>query len=152
MNAKIKGMEQQFDLDTFAKILTDKGYDGYFHTESCCAGKLKESVSEFLEAWDNGKEAPLLKNHLHLSTYLEWNGEDKPSVRFYMWVKYENGKFDLQDTEMYIKRTDQYGQLLKQSKLTNFTATSFPTVKEAIAQVTEKPKAQVYPRKKGLRM
>lgn len=64
-------MEQQFDLGTFAKTLIDKGYDGYFHTESCCAGKLKDSISEFLEAWKNGTEAPLLTNYLHLSTYLQ---------------------------------------------------------------------------------
>ncbi|TWI18829.1 hypothetical protein [Sphingobacterium siyangense] len=145
-------MEQQFDLDTFAKILTDKGYDGYFHTESCCADKLKDSISEFLEAWNNGKEAPLLANHLHLSTYLEGNGEDKPKVECNMWVRYENGKFNLQETEMYIRRTDQYGGLMKQSKLTNLSVSSFPTVKEAIAQVSEKPKEQVAPRKRGFRM
>lgn len=145
-------MEQQFDLDTFAKTLTDKGYDGYFHTESCCAGKLKDSISEFLEAWNNGKEAPLLANYLHLSTYLQWNGDDKPNIQCNMWVKYENGKFDLKETEMYIKRADQYGQLLKETKLTNLTASSFPTVKEAIAQVSEKPKEQVTPRKRGFRM
>lgn len=145
-------MEQQCDLDTFAKTLTDKGYDGYFHTEGCCAGRLKDSISEFLEAWENGNEAPLVANYLHLSTYLEWHGEDKPNVQCNMWVKYENGKFDLRETEMYIKRSDQYGQLLKQSKLTNLTASSFPTVKEAIANVTEKPKAQACPRKTGFKM
>jgi len=145
-------MEQQFDLNTFAKILTDKGYNGYFHTESSCAGKLKDSISEFLEVWKNGKDAPLVANNLHLTTYLEWNGEDKPKVECNMWVKYENGKFDLQGTEMYVRRIDQYGQLLKQSKLTNLTASSFPTVKEAIAQVSEKPKEQIVPRKRGFRM
>jgi len=145
-------MKELLDLNTFAKTLTDKGYDGYFHTESCCAGKLKDSISEFLEVWNNGKEAPLLANHLHLSTYLKWNGEDKSKVECNMWVKYEDGKFDLQETEMYIRSIDQYGSLLKQSKLNNLTASSFPTVKEAIAQVTEKPKEQVSPRKQGFRM
>lgn len=140
------------DLNTFAKILTDKGYDGYFHTESTCAGRLKNSVSEFLKIWENGDDAPLVADRLHLSTYLEWNGEDKPRVECNMWVKYEDGKFNLEETEMYIKKTDQYGQLLKQSKLTNLTTSSFPTVKEAIAQVSEKPKEQIAPRKKGFRM
>lgn len=145
-------MGQLLDLDTFAKTLTDKGYDGYFHTESCCAGKLKDSISEFLEAWNNGKEAPLVADHLHLSTYLEWNGEDKPNIQCNMWVKYENGKLDLQGTELYIKRVDRYGQLLKQAKLTNLSASSFPTRKEAIAQVSEKPKKQVANSKRGFRM
>ena len=145
-------MEQQFDLDTFAKILTDKGYNGYFHTESSCAGKLKDSISEFLEVWKNGKDAPLVANNLHLTTYLEWNGEDKPKVECNMWVKYENGKFDLQGTEMYVRRIDQYGQLLKQSKLTNLTVSSFPTVKEVLAKVLDTPKQQIVPRKRGFRM
>lgn len=145
-------MKQLLDLDTFAQTLTEKGYNGYFHTESCCAGKLKDSINEFLDAWNIGKEAPLLADHLHLSTYLEWNGDDKPKVECNMWVKYENGKFDLQQTEMYIKRTDQYGQLLKQSKLTVLTSSSFPSVKEAIAQVSEKPNEQLSNQNRRFRM
>lgn len=145
-------MEQQFDLDTFSKILTDKGYDGYFHTEGCCAGKLKDSISEFLEAWDNGKEVPLLENHLHLSTYLQWNGEDKPKIKSNMCVRYENGKFDLQKMEMYVRRIDGYGQLLKQSKLTTLTASSVPTAKEAIAQVSDNPKQQLSSRSRRFKL
>lgn len=138
-------MEHQIDLDTFSKILTDKGYDSYFQTEGCCAGKLKDSISEFLEAWDNGKEAPLVANHLHLSTYLQWNGEEKPKVQCNMCVRYENGKFDLREIEMNISSIDHYGQLLKQSKQTTLTASSIPTVKEAIAQVEDKRKQQLSP-------
>lgn len=145
-------MEQSIDLDTFVKILTEKGYNGYFHTESSYAGKLKDSVSDFLVAWNNGNDAPLVANNLHLSTYLEWNGEDKPKIECNMWVRYENGKFNLQETEMHLKRTDRYGHLMKQSKLTNLITSSFPTVKEAIAKVTEKPKEQIAPKKRGFRM
>lgn len=145
-------MGHQFDLDAFSKILTDKGYDGYFHTEGCCTGKLKDSISEFLEAWDNGKEVPLLANHLHLSTYLQWNGEDKPTIKCNMCVRYENGKFDLQEAEMYIRSIDRYGQLLKQSKLTTLTASSVPTAKEAIAQVSDKPKQQLSSRSRRFKL
>jgi hypothetical protein len=145
-------MKHLLDLDAFTKTLTDKGYDGYFHTESCCAGRLKDSISAYLEAWDNGNDAPLVANYLHLSTYLEWNGEDKPKVQCNMWVRYEDGKFDLEETEMYIIKTDRYGQLLKQSKLTNLTAGSIPTIREAIAQVSEKPKEEITTRKRGFRM
>lgn len=136
-------MEHQFDLDRFSKILTEKGYDGYFHTEGCCAGKLKDSIGEFLEAWLNGKEAPLIANYLHLSTYLKWNGEDKPKIECDIYVRYVNGKFDLQKTELYIRSLDRFGQLQKQSKLSKLTASSFPTLKEAIAQVSDKPKQQL---------
>lgn len=145
-------MKQLLDLDTFAKTLTDKGYDGYFQTEASYPDKVKDSISQFLEACKNGTDKPLQPDSFSLRTYIEWNGDDKPNVQCNMWVKYENGKFDLQETEMYIKRTDQYGGLLKQSKLTNLSASSFPTRKEAIAQVSEKPKEQVSPRKRGFRM
>jgi hypothetical protein len=145
-------MKLLLDLEALVKTLTDKGYDGYFHTESCCLGKLKDSISGFLQTWENGTNAPSSANYLSLSTYLEWNGEDRSKVDCNMRVKYENGKFDLGDTEMYIKRTDRYGQLIKESKLTNLTASSVPTIKEAIVQVSEKLKEEIAPRIRGFRM
>lgn len=133
-------MKQLFDLDTFAKTLTDKGYDGYFQTEASYADKLKDSISRFLEACNNGTDKPMLPNIMMLKTYLEWNGDDKPKVECNIWVKYEKGLFDVQ--KMNIDRIDQYGQLLKQSKFTDLSVNSVPTKKEAIAQVSEKPKHQ----------
>ena len=38
-------MKQLLDLDTFSKNLSDKGYNGYFHTQSAYPGKLKDSIS-----------------------------------------------------------------------------------------------------------
>lgn len=143
-------MKHLLDLDAFAKALTDKGYDGFFLTQAGYPGKVKDSINRFLEACNNGTDKPLYTNILPLNTYLEWNGEDQPKVGCHMWVKYENGKFDVQ--EMEIERTDRYGQLLKQSKLTNLTTSSVPTTREAIAQVSEKPKEEIAPRKRGLRM
>lgn len=35
------------DLDTFAKTLTEKGYDGYFLTDGGYPDKLKDSISRF---------------------------------------------------------------------------------------------------------
>lgn len=145
-------MKLLLDLDEFAKILADKGYDGFFHTESCCAGRLKDSINGFLQTWENGSDAPLVENYLHLSTYLEWNGEDKPKIECNIWARYENGKFDLEQTEMHIIRKDRYGQLLKQSKMADLTAHSLPSVIEAIAQVSEKHKEETAPRKRGFRM
>lgn len=95
-------------------------------------------------------DKPMLPNILMLKTYLQWNGDDKPKVECNMWVKYEDGLFDVQ--KMNIERTDRYGQLLKQSKLTDLSTSSLPTRKEAIAQVSEKPKEQLAPRKRGFRM
>src|SRR5215216_6115596 len=102
-------MEQLIDLDALAKVLTDKGYDGFFLTQAGYPGKLKDSISRFLEACSNGTDKPLYTNILPLNTYLEWNGEDQPKVGCHMWVRYENGRFDVQ--EMEIERTDRYGQL-----------------------------------------
>ncbi|GAB3422293.1 hypothetical protein [Niabella aquatica] len=143
-------MKQSLDLDTFAKTLTDKGYDGYFQTEAAYADKIKDSISRFLEACKSGMDKPMLPNILMLKTYLQWNGDDKPKVECNMWVKYEDGLFDVQ--KMNIERTDRYGQLLKQSKLTDLSTSSLPTRKEAIAQVSEKLKEQLAPRKRGFRM
>lgn len=143
-------MKQSLDLDTFAKTLTDKGYDGYFQTEAAYADKIKDSISRFLEACKSGMDKPMLPNILMLKTYLQWNGDDKPKVECNMWVKYEDGLFDIQ--KMNIERTDRYGRLLKQSKLTDLSTSSLPTRKEAIAQVSEKPKEQLAPRKRGFRM
>jgi hypothetical protein len=143
-------MKLLLDLDTFAQALTSKGYDGFFLTQAGYPGKVKDSISRFLEACSNGTDKPLYTNLLPLNTYLEWNGEDQPKVGCHMWVRYENGRFDVQ--EMEIERTDRYGQLLKQSKLTNLTASSVPTVREAIAQVSEKPREEIAPRKRGFRM
>jgi len=145
-------MKLLLDLDTFVKTLKEKGYDGYFHTESCCAGELRESISGFLENWKNGIDAPLDADYLHLSTYLEWNGQEKPKVQCNIRVRYENGKFDMGQTHMNIIRTDRYGQLLKQSKLTNLTADSIPTAMQAIAKVSEKDNQEIATRKRGLRM
>ncbi|MDE5437599.1 hypothetical protein KRE47_08100 [Elizabethkingia meningoseptica] len=127
-------MKQLLDLDTFAKTLMDKGYDRYFQTEASYADKLKDSISLFLEACNNGTDKPMLPNIMMLKTYLEWNGDDKPKVECNIWVNL----FDVQ--KMNIDRIDQYGQLLKQSKLTNLSVNSVPTKKEAIAQVSEKLK------------
>lgn len=145
-------MKLLLDLDTFVKTLNDKGYDGYFHTEGCCAGKLRDSLNDFLQIWKNGNDVPLSADFLNLSTWLEWNGEDKPRVECNMRVRYENGKFDLEQTEMHIIRTDRYGQLLKESRLTNLTADSVPTIREVAAMVSEKHAQETAPRKRGFKM
>lgn len=143
-------MKQLLDLDTFAKTLTDKGYNGYFQTEASYADKLKYSISRFLEACNNGTDKPMLPNIMMLKTYLEWNGYYKPKVECNMWVKFENGLFDVQ--KMNIDRIDQYGQILKQSKLTDLSINSVPTRKEAIALVSEKPKEQLSNQNRRFRM
>ncbi|AKK71915.1 hypothetical protein PIECOFPK_02343 [Mycovorax composti] len=143
-------MKQLLDLSTFAKTLTDKGYDGYFQTEGAYPDKIKDSISQFLEACKNGTDKPLRPDSFSLRTYIEWNGDDKPKVDCYMRVRYEDGKFDVQ--KMDITRKDQYGHLMKKSELTNLSTGTVPTRKEAIALVSEPPKQKLSSQVRRLRM
>ncbi|MBZ4192032.1 hypothetical protein [Niabella beijingensis] len=141
-------MEALSDLNTFANILTAKGYSGYFHTQGAYAGKLKDSISEYLENCRKGTEgAP--KPDLMLTGYLQWAGEDKPRVECCMWVKYLNGKFDLK--KMQVVKKDCFGQLLKQSELNNLSTIAAPKVTEAIAMVNDAPAQKAVPRNKRFR-
>ena len=133
-------MEALSDLSTFAKILTDKGYNGYFHTQGAYAGKLKESIGEYLENCQKGTDS-LPKQDLLLTGYLQWSGEDKPSVECSMWVNYLNGKFSL--NRMEVARKDQFGQLLKKSELTNLSLIVLPNAVEVIALVNDEQKQNV---------
>ena len=133
-------METLSDLNTFAKILTEKGYNGYFHTQGAYAGKLKESNSDYLESCQKGADT-LPKQDLLLTGYLQWSGEDKPSVECSMWVNYLNGKFSL--NRMEVARKDQFGQLLKKSELTNLSLIVVPNAIEVIALVNDEQKQNV---------
>ena len=130
-------MEALSDLYTFAKILTDKGYNGYFHTQGAYAGKLKESIGEYLENCQKGADS-LPKQDLLLTSYLQWSGDDKPRVECSMWVKSLNGKFSL--SRMEVAKIDGFGQLLKKSELTNLSVISAPKALEAVALVNDEAK------------
>lgn len=143
-------MKQSFDLNTFAKTLSDKGYNGLFLTQAGYPGKVKDSIGSFLEACRNGTDKPLFPDFLNLNTYLLWNGEDKPKVSCHIRVKYGNDNFEVQ--KMDIEKTDQYGHSMKKMELTNLTTESVPTVKEALAQMSDTPEQQLSPRRKGIGM
>jgi hypothetical protein len=141
-------MEALSDLNTFAKILTAKGYSGYFHTQGAYAGKLKDSIGDYLA--DNRKGSVGVPNQELLVTgYLLWTSEDKPRVECCMRVKYLNGKFFLHKME--VARKDQFGGLLKQSELANLSVITVPGAKEAIAMVSDTPKQKAIPKGKGIR-
>ena len=132
-------MEALSDLNTFAKILTEKGYNGYFHTQGAYAGKLKESISDYLESCQKGTDS-LPKQDLLLTGYLQWSGEDKPRVECSMWVKYLNGKFSL--NRMEVAKKDGFGQLMKKSALSDLSIISVPKAIASIALVSEEPKQE----------
>lgn len=137
------------DLNGFVNILTGKGYDGYFHTQGAYAGKLKESISEYLQNCRNGTEAGP-KPELLLTGYLQWSGEDNPSVKCNMWVKYQDGKFDL--IKMAVRRNDRFGRLMRQVELTNLSAATAPKAAAAIAMVSDAVNQKITPRNKRFRL
>jgi hypothetical protein len=142
-------MKQLPDLDAFAKILIDKGFNGSFQTQVAYPGKLKESITEYMEACNNGTERSDTDGNFLLSTYLQWSVDDNLSIVCDFWVRKENDGFDIQKMEITSK--NRYGQLLKKAELKNLSINSIPTVKEAIAQVSVFSQ-QLSFRKRGFRM
>lgn len=143
-------MKQLPNLDAFVKILIDKGFTGYFQTDSAYSGKLKESITKYLEACNNGTERPYKDGIFSLSTYLQWSGDDKDRIECNLLIRQENDVFDIQKME--IIRKDRYGQLLKKSELKNLSTGSIPTLKEAIEQVSVYSQQKLSDRKRGFRM
>lgn len=141
-------MEALSDLNTFAKILTAKGYSGYFHTQGAYAGKLKDSIGEYL-ANNRKVTGGAYNQELLVTGYLQWLGEDKPRIECCMRIKCINGKLFLHKME--VVRKDQYGQLLKQLELANLSVITAPKATAAIALVSEIPKQKTVPKSKGYR-
>lgn len=113
-------------------MLTSKGYDGFFHTQGGFPAKVKDSIGEYLENCELGTER-WPDPSLMLTTYLKWNGDDKPYIVCDMWVRYKEGKFDLR--KMDIQKKDRYGQLIRKSELQNLSTASMPKWADAVATV-----------------
>jgi hypothetical protein len=143
-------MKQLPNLDTFVKILIDKGFNAYFQTQVAYPGKLKESITEYMEACNNGKERSDRDGNFLLSTYLQWSGDDNPSIECNFWVRQESDGFDIQKME--IRSKDRYGQLLKKSELKDLSINSIPTLKEAIARVSVISQQKLSSPKRGFKM
>ncbi|MEA9412615.1 hypothetical protein [Flavobacterium sp. PL02] len=142
-------MKQIIDLETFSKSLSDKGYNGYFHTQSAHPGRLKESISDYLESCQKGKEV-FSNSEFTLTGYLKWTGDEHPRIECRMRVKHENGNFELQKME--ITQKDQFGQLLKQSKLENLSVDTMPKASEAIAMVSDVIEQETVPARRHFKL
>lgn len=128
-------MENISNLETFAKILTDKGYDGYFLTQAAYPDKIKESIEAYLKCCQEGTDNPPHGEHMLLSTYLKWEGEDKPHVKCTMYVKHLNDKFFLDKMEINLAAGGNLS--IKKVELTNLSVVTAPTKPEAVAMVWE---------------
>ncbi|OPC69875.1 hypothetical protein BAZ12_08605 [Elizabethkingia miricola] len=125
-------MKKNCDLEEFIKILTDKGYNGYFMTQAGYPGKLADSLGGFLESLD--PEFGFDKNVL-LETYLDWNGEDKPSIQCLISLENDNGKFAIDVMEIIHK--DRFGKSISEKKLMDIAIDALPTRDQAIKMVRE---------------
>lgn len=141
-------MHTFLDFKIFAETLTDKGYDGYFTTQAAYPAKLEDSIRQYLENCNKGLES-MDKSDLLLMTYLQWNGEDSPSVECHMWVKLEQKALALQRMEV-IKK-DGAGNLLKQSRFENMPLSEIPKARDALAMVNGLPRHRLVRRTSGFR-
>lgn len=126
-------MKELLDLNTLCKILCDKGYNGYFMTQAAYPGKIKDSILDYLQSCAAGLDT--LKPEFILRGYLDWQGDDKPSIECHLWIKHEKGTFDLQKME--ITRKNEFGESLAQRVLINISGHTVPKKKEAIAMISE---------------
>jgi hypothetical protein len=126
-------MKTLSNLETFAKILTEKGYDGHIQTQAAYPGKIKDSIDAYLKSCENGTDTPPYGEHMLLSTYLKWEGKDKPFVECNMYVKHLNDKFFLDKME--INLASEGCPSIKKVVLTNLTVVTAPTRLEAVDMV-----------------
>ena len=126
-------METVSNLNTFCQILSEKGYDGHFQTNGGFEGKLRDSITGYLESLPRGQELVEQKKLL-VTGFPEWEGSDKPSVECLMSIKHLNGKFFF--SAMEIIRRDQDGQTIRRIEVKDLSVMIVPQVKEAIAMVS----------------
>lgn len=127
-------METLSNLNTFTQILSEKGYDGLFHTNGAFEGKIKDSIMTYLNSLPKGpgysKQQILL-----LTGLLQWNGTDKPMIECHMSIKHMNGKFFF--NKMEIIKKDGHGKLIKKMEMTALSVVIVPAVKDAIIMVNK---------------
>ncbi|GEM63874.1 hypothetical protein SF1_18560 [Sphingobacterium faecium NBRC 15299] len=126
-------MENISNLENFAKILTEKGYNGYFLTASKYPDKIKESIEAYLKCCQDGTDNQPRGDHMLLSTYLKWDGEDKPHVQCTMYVKNLGNKFFLDKMEINLAAPGNLS--IKKVVLNNLTVATAPNRLEAVDMV-----------------
>lgn len=125
-------METVSNLNTFCQILSEKGYDGYFQTNGGFGGKLKDSITDYLESLPKGQDSSE-QNKLLVTGFLEWKGDDKPYIECHMSIKHLNGKFFFNTME--IIRRDHDGQTIRRIEVKDLTIMIVPDARDAIAMV-----------------
>ncbi|MFC3356007.1 hypothetical protein [Sphingobacterium zeae] len=140
-------MKKYYEVEELTAILTDKGYNGYFMTQAGYPGRLNESMERFLANLDPRCD---FNKNLILETYLDWNGEDKPSIQCFISLKNDNGRFTFDAMEIIQK--DRFGKSISEKRLTDMVIDALPTRADAIKMVRKEMKNLSSTHKKGWRI
>lgn len=139
-------MKKYYEVEELTGILTDKGYKGYFMTQAGYTGRLNESMERLLANLDPRCD---FNKNLILETYLDWNGEDKPSIQCFISLKNDNGRFTFDAMEIIQK--DRFGKSIREKRLTDMVIDALPTRADAIKMVRKEMKNLSSTHKKGWR-
>jgi hypothetical protein len=136
-------MNSEKELDIIVGTLTGKGYDSFVMSRSS-TGKLSEVVAGYLKEKAENK----IGNYqgLWLSTYVSWNGQDKPHIVCDMWMDMRKGRMVVD--KMIIEKKGEFGMLIKRCELKNLLLDAVPTVQKAIELVNEAVENKMEPEKK----
>ncbi len=124
------------DVNRFSKIIGDKGYDGHFLTNGGYPDRLKDSVLRYLYSSIIGDEKGI-GGGLHLFTYLEWKGDDKPFIDCSLTVRH-SPVFGLQVSDMEISYKNEYGFVLKSKRFEGIIFNDIPERHDAVNMVKER--------------
>jgi hypothetical protein len=138
-------MDKEQEIEFIVGTLIGKGYDGFVMSRGPSVGKLKEVVEDYLKGHIENKVGDY--EGLWFSTYVLWNGEEKPHVACDMWMKMKDGLMVVD--KMIIDKKGDYGTLIKRIELKNLFLGEIPTTKEAIELVNEARDNKMAPAKKG---
>ncbi|MBO9676366.1 MAG: hypothetical protein J7577_23190 [Sphingobacteriaceae bacterium] len=127
-------MNKEYETtEQIADTLIQKGYDGFVISDRASTGKVKDVIGEYLKVYSEDKACR--SKRLWLSTYIHWNGEDKPKVSCDMLLKMERGQMIME--KMVIEKRDEYGVMIKKSELNSILLKDVPTAKQAIELVDD---------------
>tara|TARA_R110002020_G_scaffold113688_1_gene261531 strand:+ start:18142 stop:18573 length:432 start_codon:yes stop_codon:yes gene_type:complete len=134
-------------VEKFSESIGNKGYDGPFLTAAGSPDKLRNSLGRYLHDSLLGTEKGLAQPFF-LTTFLEWNGEDRPSITADMKTSYREGKFEVSD--LVLTCTDPYGKVLKKNELKNLTLEGLPK-KKAVLELIKGPVKHKNARRRKMR-
>jgi hypothetical protein len=114
------------------RLLKARGYDRYFLCNSAHPGRLKESLSDYLQTPEKDRTVAPLR----LTTYSHWRDEDSPYVRCDFKMHYDPST-GFRVSEMQVTRANQYG-ILKSIELRPGGNNDIPSCEEANALMGQK--------------